>query len=100
MCKKEKGLTLSTFLKYILKSVTVNVPLIAPINGQIYMTSLAGKNKDLLMLVIPTQDLSSYKYTHVNTYAIFYTRKVLSFQMPFLLWHLHGITGFGKQNMK
>lgn len=52
MCKKEKkGLTLSTFLKYILKSVTVNVPLMAPINGQIYMTFLAGKNKDLLMLV-------------------------------------------------
>lgn len=39
----DSSLTLSTLLIYILKSVTVSVPLTAPINGQIYITSLAGK---------------------------------------------------------
>ena len=40
---RSRSLTLSTLLIYILKSVTVSVPLTAPINGQIYITSLAGK---------------------------------------------------------
>lgn len=41
--KNTKKLTRSTFLKYILKSVTVRVPLTAPINGQIYMTSFTER---------------------------------------------------------